>query len=410
MSLATLQDWLIGEGRTNGELTATMHELGARLLAAGLDPIRINVQLRTLHPLVSAQMHIWQVPQLELHSVGPGAFVVEHGKSTLAGAVVQKIDLAHGSFQSETFRRSPLARIYGGAPHFRERLPLEGDEFPILRELGREGATDYVALPLTFSAGRRGAFSMAIRRPGGLTEAEVAALIALAPAFSACFDAHLAAHVARTLLDTYVGRLTGERVLSGRIRSGDVERLQAAIWFSDLRNFTGISASIAPDELVAWLNEYFAAICRPITTHGGEILKFIGDAVLAVFPVGDDTAGASDACGRAMAAARTAHERLAELNVARAQRGVPALRHGIALHLGEVQYGNIGAETRLDFTVIGSAVNLASRLEGLCGKLDRPTVASAHFAAQAGPGLVSLGPFDLKGIAASEEAFAPAGE
>jgi adenylate cyclase len=402
MTLSSLQSWLIGEGRTNAELTATMQELGVRLIAAGLDPIRFNVQLRTLHPLVSAQMHIWQLPQLQLHSVGPGALVVEHGQAAFAGAIVQKVDLAHGSFQSETFKRSPLARIYAGAPHFRQRLPITGDELPILKELHREGATDYLALPLVFSAERRGAFSIAIRRPGGFTDSEIDALIALAPALSACFDAHLAAHVARTLLDTYVGRRTGERVLSGRIRSGDVERLEAAIWFSDLRNFTGISSTISPDELVAWLNSYFAAICRPITRHGGEILKFIGDAVLAVFPVGDE---AAEACQRALTAAREAHERLAELNSVRAASSLPALRHGVALHLGEVQYGNIGAETRLDFTVIGSAVNLASRLEGLCGKLDVPTVTSAHFAAHAGSGLVSLGHFDLKGIAATQEAF-----
>jgi len=381
-----------------------MEELGARLVAAGLDPIRVNVQFRTLHPLVSAQMHIWYLPQLTPHSIGPGALVVDHGQSSFAGAVVQKIDLAHGSFESETFRRSPLALIYAGAPHFRQRLPVEGDQFPVLKELHGEGGTDYLALPLVFSAGRRGVLSITSRRPGGLTPGDVDTLIALAPAFSACFDAHLAAHVARTLLDTYVGRRTGERVLSGRIRSGDVERLEAAIWFSDLRNFTGISASIAPDELVAWLNSYFAAVCAPITEHGGEILKFIGDAVLAVFPVGSD---AAEACAHARAAAAAAHVRLADLNRDRAGRALPALRHGIALHLGEVQYGNIGAEARLDFTVIGSAVNLASRLEGLCGVLARPTVTSSRFAAHAGPGLVSLGHFDLKGIAGKEEAFAP---
>lgn len=404
MSLATLQAWLITEGRTEPDLTVVMKELGARLSAAGLDPVRINVQLRTLHPLVSAQMHIWQLPEVTLHSVGPGALVVEHAKASFEGAVVQKVDLAHGSFESTTFRQSPLALVYAGEACVRRRLPVEGSELPILDELYREGASDYVALPLLFSAGRRGAFSIASRRPGGLHPDEVESLLALAPALSACFDAHLAAHVARTLLDTYVGRRSGERVLAGRIRSGDVERLEAAIWFSDLRDVTRISAAVGPDELIAWLNAYFTAICAPIAAHGGEILKFIGDAVLAVFPAGSD---AKQACSAALAAAADAHARLAELNVARAERSLPPLRHGVALHLGEVQYGNIGAEARLDFTVIGPAVNLASRLEGLCGRLDRPTVTSAHFANQVSAGLVSLGDFALKGIQTPQTVFTP---
>jgi adenylate cyclase len=177
--------------------------------------------------------------------------------------------------------------------------------------------------------------------------------------------------------------------------------LNAAIWFSDLRGFTTISAALEPTELIAWLNSYFEAVCRPIGAHGGEILKFIGDAVLAVFPVHGDPVAA---CKAARAAAKEAHAALDRLNARRAAAGLPAMEHGIALHVGEVQYGNIGAQSRLDFTVIGSAVNLTSRLEGLCGKLHLRTVASAQFAAHVGD-LVPLGSFELKGLAEPQGAF-----
>ncbi len=382
-----------------------MKGLGARLEQAGFDPLRINLQLRTLHPLVATQMHIWQRPHVALHSLSREAYVIDHGESSFEGAIVQKVDLAHGALQSQPFKNSPMFQLYEeGAPYVRRRIPAAGGEldFPILYEMQRQGGTDYLALPLTFSAGRGGSLGIVSQRPNGLTDEQIEALIALGPALSACFDPHLGNHVARTLLDTYVGRRSGERVLAGRIRSGDSERIAAAIWFSDLRGFTVISNAVEPAELVSWLNAYFQAICAPIAAQGGEILKFIGDAVLAVFPVGAD---ASEACRSALAAASAAHERLRELNAARDAQALPALKHGIALHLGEVQYGNIGAEARLDFTVIGPAVNLASRLEGLCGRLGRQTVTSEAFARLAGSGLESLGEFELKGLEAPVKAF-----
>jgi adenylate cyclase len=405
MTLAPLQAWLIDEGRRQPDVPMAMKGLGALLAQAGFDPLRINLQLHTLHPLVATQMHIWQQPHVAPHSLSREAYVIDHGESSFEDALVQKVDLAHGAFESESFRKSPMFLLKEGvARYVRRPIPADGSEleFPILDEMQRQGATDYLALRLDFSARRHGSLGIVSQRAGGLTEAQVEELIALAPALSACFDPHLGAHVARTLLDTYVGRRSGERVLAGRIRGGDSERIEAAIWFSDLRGFTTISRAVEPAVLVSWLNAYFEAICRPIAAHGGEILKFIGDAVLAVFPVGTDP---TEACRAALSAATAAHRGLRDLNAARAARSAPPLQHGIALHLGEVQYGNIGAEARLDFTVIGRAVNLASRLEGLCGRLGRQTVTSASFARHADSGLASLGSFDLKGIGAPEEAF-----
>ena len=369
-----------------------------RLAAAGFAPQRINVQLRTLHPLVVARLFVWRPSARQLETPG-NAIIVEHQRSDVDGGVVQEVALGHGSFESPNFLASPFHRVYSGEPWLRRRIAIDGPfEFPILRDLAAAGATDYLLLALQLSGRGAGAVSITTDLDGGFSDDQVALLVGLGDALSCAFDVQLAHHVSRTLLSTYVGPSTGERVLAGQIRSGDVERIEAAIWFSDLRGFTALSTSVEPRVLVAWLNAYFDVLGQAIGAHGGEILKFIGDAVLAVFPVGGDGAtGATQACQTAWQAALQAHAGLAALNGARLDQGLPALLHGIGLHLGEVAYGNIGTSTRLDFTVIGDAVNLASRLEGLCGRLGRRTIASERFADHVG-GLVALGTFELKGV------------
>jgi len=212
------------------------------------------------------------------------------------------------------------------------------------------------------------------------------------------------AHSMRTLLGAYLGPKTADRVLAGTVQRGDVAEIEAAIWFSDLRGFTPMSAGIASSELIAWLNDYFAAVGRAIVGHDGEILKFIGDAVLAVWPVSSSRSREAT-CRAALQAANAANLELESLNAARALSGLPAMRHGIGLHLGRAQYGNIGAEGRLDFTVIGAAVNTASRLEGACARLSRRVVTSAAFAACAPGDLVPLGAVELKGLSAPQELF-----
>jgi adenylate cyclase len=402
--LAEVESWLIREGRMLDTPEQVVGRLCEHLASTGLAPLRVQVQLQTLHPLVAARMFVWRRHDTGSRQLSGMARIVDHHQVPAGGGAVQSIGVAHGGFESVEYLQSPLVSLYAGRASIRCPVP-PGDgpvEFPILADLRAVGGTDYVAMGLRFSAGRLGTASVATDRPGGFTDAETEAIIGLAPALSACFDAHLANHVARTLLDTYVGRLTGERVLAGRIMSGDVERLEAAIWFSDLRGFTSIAGTVEPSELIAWLNDYFDAVCAPIAAHGGEVLKFIGDAVLAVFPVEEDPRAA---CRAARSAAAEAHARLDALNARRAEQGLDALRHGIALHVGEVQYGNIGAASRLDFTVIGPAVNATSRLEGLCARLGKRTVASRAFAELAGDGLVQLGAFELKGIAAPEIAF-----
>jgi len=206
------------------------------------------------------------------------------------------------------------------------------------------------------------------------------------------------------LLGAYLGPKTAERVLAGQVQRGDVEEINAVVWFSDLRGFTPMTAGASPRELIAWLNDYFTAVARGITQHDGEILKFIGDAILAVWPVAGSRSPEAT-CRAALQAARDANAELDQLNQARQQRGLQPLQHGIGLHIGPVQYGNIGTNERLDFTVIGSAVNTASRLEGVCGKLGVRVIASAELAAQARDELSPAGEVELKGLAGMQSVF-----
>jgi adenylate cyclase len=206
------------------------------------------------------------------------------------------------------------------------------------------------------------------------------------------------------LLDTYVGGNAGTQILTGRIRRGDTESIHAAIWLADLRGFTTLADTIPGKDLIALLNEYFDQLVIPIQAHEGEVLKFMGDGLLAIFPT-SDARGEAAVCAASMAAARQARERMAALNRERAERGHSTLQWGLALHLGEVLYGNIGGASRLDFTAIGPAVNMAARLEALAGRMGLNLVVSSAVAKHIDSGLVPLGRHELRGFRAAEEVY-----
>jgi adenylate cyclase len=193
-------------------------------------------------------------------------------------------------------------------------------------------------------------------------------------------------------------------VLDGAITRGTGETIYAVIWLCDLRGFTELSETLPRDALIVLLNEYFGAMTQAVEDAGGEILKFIGDAMLAIFPI---DAGAEAACARALAAAAQASAVMARINTGRGAASQPAVDFGIALHLGDVMYGNIGGESRLDFTVIGPAVNLVARIQGLCGELRRPLLVSEAFARSSSSPVDAVGAFLLKGFGATQPVFAP---
>ena len=225
------------------------------------------------------------------------------------------------------------------------------------------------------------------------------------PAVAFNLEVQALRRTARTLLDTYVGQQSGGRVLDGQIQRGTGETIRAVIWLCDLRGFTSLSETLPRETLIDLLNSYFGPMCDAVAEQGGEILKFIGDAMLAIFPIGADAAAT---CRAALAAATRAQAALAEENRRREGLGLPRIEYGLALHLGDVIYGNIGSDTRLDFTVIGPAVNLTARIEWMCRQLGRPLLLSADFVRAGGLAATSLGAFPLKGVGAEQEIFVPA--
>jgi adenylate cyclase len=374
-------DWLVGEARLLPNGRSLLRALCERLVAAGLPLARASFHIRILHPQLFGMGYFWQRGSDEIR-----VFRAEHG--------IQETSL---------YQQSPMRILFEGAGAVRQRLDLPdvAFRFPLFYELRDEGLTDYVALPVTFSDGKIHGTTWSSDRAGGFSSSDLAQIYDLLPAFSLLLEIYLNRRIAITLLDTYVGHAAGERILRGQITRGGGETVGAAIWLCDLRGFTALAERLERDRLLALLNQYFDRMARPVEDHGGQILKFIGDAMLAMFPL--DT---EDACRRALQAARDARAAMAEMNRERLAEGEEALGFGIALHTGDVMYGNIGTADRLDFTVIGPAVNLTSRLEGLCRALGLDLLVSDTFAGTcACADYRSLGTHVLPGISRPVEVF-----
>ncbi|MDH3663102.1 MAG: adenylate/guanylate cyclase domain-containing protein, partial [Alphaproteobacteria bacterium] len=273
---------------------------------------------------------------------------------------------------------------------------------PQFQELKTEGLTEYVALPLVFGDGAIHGTTWATDHPCGFGEDHLARIEDLLPVLGLLLEIHLKHHITVALLDTYVGQHAGEHILDGQITRGSGETINAAIWLCDLRGFTAMAERQPRDRVIQCLNDYFDRMAKPVKQHGGEILKFIGDAMLAVFPLDADRA-----CERALAAAIEARSAMRDWNAARLERGDQALNFGIALHAGDVMYGNIGTIDRLDFTIIGPAVNMTSRMERLCRHLDLDLLMSDTFAQMCASqaSLRSLGKHHLEDIARPVEIF-----
>jgi adenylate cyclase len=246
----------------------------------------------------------------------------------------------------------------------------------MLTELRAEGVTEYLGLPLPLSDGSWKGITYCTSRDGGLPEEQVVMLRSLEPTLAMILEIQTLHRTTLTLLDTYVGPIAGARVLDGAIKRGMCEAICAVIWFCDLRDFTELSEKLPAADLVNLLNEYFGAMTDSIGSHGGEVLKFIGDALLAIFPL----SGESDTSvvDRALLGAQGAVAAISALNDKRLATGEPVIRFGLALHVGEVLYGNIGGASRLDFTVVGQAVNVASRLESLTKQIGKQILLSGE--------------------------------
>ena len=387
-----LVDWLAHEGWDLTDPEDLIPRLAAVMVENGIPLYRVRVTLRTLHPQVVGTSYGWE----------------------RATGVVETTTQPHSIVDTGTYRNSPYAPIFEGAGAIRRRLegPDAEIDFPVLEELRDAGATDYVALPLLFSDGQINAITIAADRPGGFTGHELGQMYETLPILARRFELSAMRHTARTLLDTYLGPQTGERVLNGLIKRGDGEDIHAVIWFCDLRGSTPLANSMSRREFLDLLNDFFDCMAGAVLDHGGEVLRFIGDAALAIFPTGVSSHGVDrgcctneEACHRAIEAAVDARQRIDDLNRRRAGEGKPPLEFGIGLHMGEVTYGNIGVPGRLEFMVVGAAANEAARLEGLTKSLGRSILVSAEFTACHAKELVSLGRHEMRGIDGPREIF-----
>jgi adenylate cyclase len=248
------------------------------------------------------------------------------------------------------------------------------------------------------------ASSWTTKQPGGFTDEQLNALRALMPPLARLIEITRLHRTATVLLSTYVGDRAGERILGGQIRRGHTETMHAAIWLSDLRGFTALSDRLPAESVVDILNLYFDCQVSAIRTHGGEVLKFMGDGLLAVFPIAEQPGDTEDVCTNVLQAARESRANVEAMHFAVGET-IERFRFGVALHVGKILYGNIGGGNRLDFTCIGPAVNLAARLEKIAGRLHRTIVASAGFAGICADGWTDLGEFPIAGFSKAERVY-----
>ena len=378
--------WLLEAPRQIGDGIATFDELVWRLMAAGMPLLRATFHISTLHPqFLGTTMTWWR----------------DTGES-------EQVMIAHEIVDTLPQEQNPVWRVCYRRETLRRRLDRPDEfDFAILSELRERGGTDYIALPVSGAYAVAYMLTFVTDRPGGFTDSEIADLTSLAQRLAIVADRHNQWRITLNLLSAYLGASTGPKVLDGQIRRGTGMDLTAILWSSDLRGFTERSDRLSGERMIGILNDLFEAQAAAIRKRGGEILKFIGDGILAIFPIDEPDAAAEIATGAVAAAqeAVAATERLVEQP---SMDGEPPLAIVVALHVGTVYYGNIGAADRLDFTVIGPAVNLVSRIETVAKALDQPVAISADLARLLGGGAVSLGRHQLRGLATPHELFAPA--
>jgi adenylate cyclase len=385
--LKQIADWLIDGARSSIGSPQMVADMCERLVRAGLPLWRVGIFVRTLHPDVLGVNFIWK----------PGAEVA--------------FGTADFDFlESPEFLNSPLAIVFGEGREVRRRIgDPEGRRFPVFDDMRAEGVTDYIALPLHATDGTIHATSWTTRHVGGFGDEQLDGLRSLMPALARVVEIANHRRKASILLDTYVGSRAGERILGGQIRRGHAETMHAAIWLSDLRGFTALSDRLPAETVVDILNHYFDCQVSAIRSHGGEVLKFMGDGLLAVFPIAEQPGDTEEVCAQVLEAARESRASVLAMEYPIGET-VERFRFGLALHVGKILYGNIGGGNRLDFTCIGPAVNLAARLEKIAGRLHRTIVASAPFARASAGEWDDLGDFPIAGFARAERVYGLADE
>jgi adenylate cyclase len=382
-SLAPVAAWLAIEGRHIVDPVALLDALAARLTAAGAGLARLGFTVRTIHPQILAWGCYWSMRE------GSRIF---HGR--------------HGTQNSDAFIGSPVQHVYETRQPYRRNLAtLDEQRDPaLLHELRAEGMTDYYALPLWFGSGELNFMTTATASPAGFTDDDLDRFEALANLLVPLLEIIQARRMTLGLLDTFVGPRISARILEGQVKRGDGDRIEAAFWYSDLRGFTALSEALPADQLLQLLNDYFENCAVAAAARGGEILQFIGDAILIVFEIkqpGDEAL----VCDAALDAAIDAFASIGVVNHRRRRVGLPVIEFGLGLHVGTVTHANVGAPNRLAFNVIGPAVNKTARLQSLSKQAGVPLLLSKEFAARIRRPIRSIGHFDLRGISGPQEMF-----
>jgi adenylate cyclase len=372
--LQPVLEWVVTEGRLEASLGR---------FVAGLPIWRFYIGLQLVHPQMVATGVLWRRDQ-----------------------GYEEVPRLHGVLNSPAYIGSPMQEVRTtGGPVRYCLLDLPASAHTVLQELQAGGGVDYVAFPMRL--GRQGSTpvaSFATDREGGFSEEDVADLKRLVDMMGAVAEIFIYRNISETVTDTYLGHIVGEQILSGLIKRGDGTEINAVLWFSDLRDFTGLNERMSAPDLLELLNNYLQLVGDALKAHGGEILKFIGDGVMAYFPA-EDALFLPHVTNNAIAAARQLIDDIEAANEARAAGGHDPVRFGVGLHVGPVTFGNIGTEDRLDFTIIGPAVNRAARLESLTKQLGVPVAASAEFNAACSIPLKSLGRHTLRGVPEPVEVF-----
>lgn len=382
-ALAPVIDWLLREGCKTNDAGVLVSGLVDRLLEAGAPIFRLRLAFWTIHPLLAAIAYQWR-----------------------QGQPLQEFKVKHGIFQTSSYLGSPAEELRNKKVSIRQRLDaLDPDKHhTVLFEIRDEGGTDYLAIPLVSFNGQVDSLFFTTDRPEGFSDSDIAKFEALGRIMLPIIESISQHRLSVALLDTYVGERTGRRVLEGKIKRGDGELIDAALWFSDLREFTHLTETLPAHDLLDLLNTYFEYVFNAVELYDGEVLRFIGDAMLVVFPI-DAKRDRAQACRHALDAAEDALSGLATMNHMRRRHGQPEINFGVGLHVGQVLYGNVGAPSRLDFTVMGPAVNRTARLESLTKEAETSLLVSGDFAALLDRGAEHVGDFKVKGIAEPVAAF-----
>jgi adenylate cyclase len=394
-NLAALRAWITDAGLAGHSETAILDGFCQGAVAGGLSLARAAVIIDTLHPVYEGRGFRWrqeagqtQTEVLEYHPTSEGQ-------------------------AAENWRRSVFFHMLETGASVLRRCLCAGDpaDYSTFVDMQTEGMTDVVVLITRFAAhGAIGEMDCvysywATDASGGFDDGQMEALVGLMPMLALAVKCVSLARIAGTLAETYLGRDPGRRVLGGLIRRGVAERISAVLWYSDLRQFTRITDSAPPDQIIPLLNDYAEAVISAVHDHGGDVLKLIGDGTLAIFT----SDSAEGACGHAVAAYNTLRVRLAELNERRGGKNLPTTEIYLGLHIGDVFYGNIGSRERLDFTVVGPAVNEVARIASMCRSAERNVLVSTGFAMAMSDAdrrqLVSVGRYALRGIEQPQELF-----